>query len=80
MPDVANVITGGEESKVNRVCYFHFFDAVLASKGSNYSEHIYLHCSWCCAVRRPENVSSQIIIEQIIFSGPLLLFSLLLVI
>ena len=50
---VAYFITGQGQTQYNRVCYFHFFDVFLTSKGSNFSEVIYLHCSWYCAVWRP---------------------------
>ena len=43
----------------------------LASRGSSFRT-FNLHCSWCCAVWRPENVSPYIIIVQITFSGPFL--------
>ena len=39
-------ITGYKQTKKKRVCYFHFFDAVLASKGSNYSELISLQLTY----------------------------------
>ena len=37
MVGVAHFITGHEQTQYNLVCYFyfHFFDVVLASKGSN---------------------------------------------
>ena len=35
---VASLITGHEQTQLNRVCYFHFFGMVNASKGSNKSE------------------------------------------
>ena len=46
MAGVAHCSSGHEQAQYSRVCYFHLF---LASKGSNYSELIYLHCSWYCA-------------------------------
>ena len=52
MATVENFITGHEQTQLNRVCYFHFFDVFLAFKGSNYLELIYFHCR-CYAVWRP---------------------------
>ena len=41
MEGIAHFITGHVQTQKNRgVCCFHFFDAVLASKGSNCSELI----------------------------------------
>ena len=37
---VAHLITGHKQTQSNRVCYFHFFNVVLASKGSNQSVFI----------------------------------------
>ena len=42
MAGVAYFITGHEQAEVNQVCYFHFSDVSLASKGSYYSELIFL--------------------------------------
>ena len=39
---VAHCIAGHEQTPLNRVYYFHFFGVFLASKGSRYSELIYL--------------------------------------
>ena len=41
---VAHYITGHEQTQLNRVCYFHFFDVVIASKGSNLTKlcHIFI--------------------------------------
>ena len=38
---VAQFTTGHEQTQENRVCYFHLFDVVLSSKGSNLSEFIF---------------------------------------
>ena len=40
MIGVAQVITGHEQTQLNRVCYFRVFDILLASEGSNLSEFI----------------------------------------
>ena len=39
---VAHYITGHEQARLDRVCYFYFFGVFLASKGSNFSELICL--------------------------------------
>ena len=36
---VAHLITGHEQTKYNRVCYFHFFDVLLASKQNLFYYH-----------------------------------------
>ena len=40
MDGVAHFISGHEQTHFNRVCFFHFFGVVLASKESKYSELI----------------------------------------
>ena len=37
MASVVHFITSPEQTQLNRVCYFHFFGVLLASKGSYYS-------------------------------------------
>ena len=41
---VAYFIIGHEHTQLNRVCYFRFFDVVIASEGSNIAELIYETC------------------------------------
>ena len=44
------------------------FVSLMSSRGSSFRTYfIYLHCSWCCAVRRPLSVSPYIVIVQIIY-------------
>ena len=47
-PSVAYFINGHEQTPLNRVCFFIFFNVFLASKGSDYSELNYT--SRCSAV------------------------------
>ena len=49
---VAQFITSHEQTQFNRFCHFRSFGVYLASKGSIYSELIYLHCS-CYADQFP---------------------------
>ena len=50
MTGVAYIITGNEELKkqtaLNRLCYFHFFGAFLAARGSHYSYSELIVSSW----------------------------------
>ena len=52
----AHFITGQEQTQLNLVCYFHFYDVLLASKGSNSSElnypaTLYVHHGFVNSIR-----------------------------